>query len=294
MPEHTPIDLAAWVGEAPAGREEFRQAVHLILTAITGHPLLRKTMVMKGGILMALRYQSTRFTTDIDFSTSLLPAELDGENVRDALAEGLALVTADSEYGLDCRIQRYRVNPPAPGASFPSIEMTIGYAAKGSAKHRRLLNNQSPDKVSIDFSLNERILHLEDLEIGTGDPLLVYASADLIAEKFRSLLQQVPRNRFRRQDIFDLRLLLQREITPEEKQTILCVLREKAHSREIEPDAESLANEEVKRRAAHDYPTLAAEIEGELPDFEIAYEEVAAFYRSLPWDEDTAILLADG
>ena len=37
-----------------------------------------------------------------------------------------------------------------------------------------------------------------------------YGLTDLIAEKFRALLQQVPRNRYRRQDIYDIAHLIER------------------------------------------------------------------------------------
>ena len=46
---------------------------------------------------------------------------------------------------------------------------------------------------------------------------------------------------------------------------------------------ESLTNPEVKQRAKAEYHTLADEIEGQLPDFDMDYKMVEAFYRSLPW-----------
>jgi hypothetical protein len=65
--------------------------------------------------------------------------------------------------------------------------------------------------------------------------------------------------------------------------TILSSLIAKAKSRGLSPDRESIDDEEVRRRAEHEYDTLADELVGELPNFEIAYEKVAYFYRSLPW-----------
>lgn len=64
------IDLSAWVdAEQQPERRAFRQAVQLVLRAIAQSPTLAPVMVMKGGVLLAIRYQSSRFTTDIDFST---------------------------------------------------------------------------------------------------------------------------------------------------------------------------------------------------------------------------------
>ena len=63
------LDLPAWVTRAPEGKRHFREAVHIILAAIGTSVALRTRMVMKGGMLMALRYDSSRFTKDADFST---------------------------------------------------------------------------------------------------------------------------------------------------------------------------------------------------------------------------------
>ena len=152
----TTCDLVSWVEAAPENQLEFRQAAHLILMAITHDVKLQETMVMKGGILMAIRYESGRFTKDIDFSTCLKRAELDADEFREEFEGSLAMVVADSEYDLDCRIQRCRVNPPSKDAQFPSIELSVGYAYKGTPKHQRLIKGQSPTTINIDFTLNER------------------------------------------------------------------------------------------------------------------------------------------
>jgi predicted nucleotidyltransferase component of viral defense system len=137
--------------------------------------------------------------------------------------------------------------------------------------------------VQIDLSLNERILEVENLELGEQETIRTYALNDLIAEKFRSLLQQVSRNRFRRQDVYDLNLLLTSERVRMEPAAILKSLREKANSRGIDVGPESLENPEVKRRAKEEYHTLVDEIEGVLPDFEVSYASLVLFYKSLPW-----------
>ena len=63
------LGLAQWVATAPDEQRGFREAVHIILAAIGKSADLSSRMVMKGGLLMAIRYDSTRFTRDIDFST---------------------------------------------------------------------------------------------------------------------------------------------------------------------------------------------------------------------------------
>ncbi len=281
--ETVTCDLASWIEAGPDAQREFRQAVHLILTAITLDGELRDIMVMKGGLLLAIRYQSGRFTKDLDFSTSKTGKDLDYDELRMALERNLAMAVADSDYDLDCRIQRCRVNPPNEDAQFPNIELTVGYAYKGTPKHKRLLQKQSPTTIEIDFNLNEPILGVESLMLGEGAALRAYSCSDLVAEKLRSLMQQEVRNRYRRQDIYDLRMLLENGITEEGKEEILRSLMKKARARGIEPTPDSLAAPEIRRRAARDYQTLADEIEGELPNFDQSYGVVEAFYRALPW-----------
>ncbi len=281
----TTCNLLKWVESAPSGQVEFREAVHTILTAITADLDLQKTMVMKGGLLMAIRYQSERFTTDLDFSSTLGRKELDTDEFRKRLEVSLARVVAESaEYDLDCRIQSFRISPKSERASFPNVQMSIGYAHKGTPKHQHLLRGQCPTKIDIDFNLNESILGIECLELGMDSNLQAYVFTDLIAEKFRSLLQQPSRNRYRRQDTYDLRLLIESKVSDEEKSQILESLKVKSEARNIFPQRDSLDNPEVRERAKRDYPRLADEITQELPKFEESYGIVTAFYRALPWD----------
>lgn len=287
MDEHSSL-VEKWVEGGPKAQRQFRESVHIILSAITRDPLLVDLMVMKGGILMALRYGSPRFTRDIDFSTGRLLNQIDPEAVHAALKSSLALASAEFEYGLDCKVQSFQIQPSKrPEASFPSLMISIGSAYRGSSDHRHLMRGAATSKVAIDFSLNEQILSIETLKIQDGDRLQTYGITDLVAEKYRSLLQQPSRDRYRRQDIFDLNQLTKRNFNEAEKISILESLRAKSRSRNLEPSTNSLSDPEVIRRAQKDYHHLTDEIEGELPDFEESFDRVNAFYCSLPWNLDT-------
>ena len=276
-------DLDSWVEEAPENRKEFRQAIQIILTAISYDLKLRSTMVLKGGILMGIRHNSHRFTTDLDFSTSATKREFDAEVFERRLRQSLANAVADSEYGLDCRVQSCRINPPNEDYQFPNLKLKIGYAYKGTPKHKKLLAGQSPTIIAIDFSLNEPIIDIEQIDLGDGVSLQAYALTDLIAEKLRALMQQQQRNRYRRQDIYDLCFLLDSGINEVQKKSIYQNLLTKARARCIEPRRDSLSDPELRRRAKKEYATLADEIQGDLPDFDESFEVVESFYRSLPW-----------
>ncbi|MBC2715352.1 MAG: nucleotidyl transferase AbiEii/AbiGii toxin family protein [Desulfobacteraceae bacterium] len=107
----------------------------------------------------------------------------------------------------------------------------------------------------------------------------------MIAEKYRAILQQEKRNRFRRQDIFDLYYLFNNYQLPtrNEKRKILKSLIKKSESRQLQVNQYYMVNKEIIRRSKKEYPLLAQEIIIELPDFDIAYAEIQSFYESLPW-----------
>jgi hypothetical protein len=184
-------DLAAWVEQADdAAQRELREAVHTILTAIANDPTLRTCMIIKGGILLATRYHSPRFTKDIDFSTAENLQLIPLEEIQHRLNSALPLAVELLDYGMDCRLQSSRINPPnRPNATFPSMGFKIGYALKSTPKHARLLKLQSPSVISIDFSLNEVITGTEKLAIGGQSFITAYTFADHVAEKFRSRRQ---------------------------------------------------------------------------------------------------------
>ena len=244
-------------------------------------------MIMKGGILLALGYDSSRYTKDIDFSTATKLGKFDLESFLDQFRAGLIEAVEQLDYGLDCRVQIYRQKPPRSDATFPTIRINVGYAYKNNTSaHKRLLNNNSTQIVQIDYSLNEPEGEPEVLEVEDGLVIRIYSFHDLVAEKFRALLQQEVRNRFRRQDIYDLNLLLHSHPLSGDLQTkerVLSSLRTRASARELQVNKESLNNPEIKRRSERDYETLSSEIEEQLPDFQEVFGRVRTYYESLPW-----------
>jgi len=89
------FEIREWVdGYVDPKDREFREAVHTILAAVVADPMLKANMVIKGGILLAIRYQSGRFTKDIDFSTIKSLSEVDpdrsGPEKLNSLLSGLA------------------------------------------------------------------------------------------------------------------------------------------------------------------------------------------------------------
>jgi Nucleotidyl transferase AbiEii toxin, Type IV TA system len=280
------LDLSAWVARAAPDKRPFREAVHIILTAIGTSTSLRTQMIMKGGMLMAIRYDSSRFTKDADFSTRRRYVQGDQETLLQALDEQLTLANEQLPYDMMCRRQKVELRPPGPDATFPTLILSIGYAPRSKPRElQRLLAGQAPTIVEIDYSYNEAVLDVEVLRLADGDTLQAYSLINLMAEKFRSLLQQPLRKRNRRQDVYDLALLIEAEHVWDESERarLLTCLMASAQSRGIAPDARSLRNPQIRIMASEGYGELQPEIDGDLPPFEALYSRVQAFYEGLPW-----------
>lgn len=283
----TADSIVRWVEAAsdPPSRE-LRQAVHTVLVAISMAPRLPNTYVMKGGILLALQYAGDRFTRDIDFSTTAATKELTVESVKEELDQSLTNAVEALNYGLDCRIQSCELKPPGPDASWPTLTMTVGYAPKLDAKrHRHVLRGQASDILSLDLSYNEVITAIDFLDIPGGAQIKISSLADLVAEKYRAIIQQPIRGRTRRQDAYDLYRLLDQPAlqTTSMRKTILAALREKSAARALLVERGSLRDPGVIVRSKAEYHLLKEEITSDLPEFEYAFAAVRDYYESLPW-----------
>jgi predicted nucleotidyltransferase component of viral defense system len=285
------INIEAWIKESQdASVKEFRQAVHTVLAAISGSAQLRDNMIIKGAILISVRFGGLRFTRDIDFSTSEKYLTFNEDVFLNELARRLTLSVETLNYGLDCRIQRHELKPNNKEARYPTLIVNIGYAYKGTPKHRKLVKSLCPSVLKIDFSFNETICQIDSLEIDHHNYIKAYTLPELVAEKFRAIIQQVPRNRIRRQDAYDIFCLLNsgQLDNPEIKQPILKTLIAKSESRDLHIDKNSLADPETIRRSSLEYHNLKLEITEELPPFEDVYNTVRTYYESLPWANNVA------
>lgn len=282
-------EIVAWVAEAGSADERsFREAVHTILFAIASSASLQPQMIMKGGILMAIRYETGRFTRDIDFSTPLHYQTFEaGEGAfLEMLDKAIQEAAAKMPYQLDCRQQSFRLQPKREGGNFQTLHISIGYAYFGTNEHKRLIKKQAIKTVQVDYSFNEEVHDMDLLCIDDGNVAVqVYGELTQIAEKLRAILQQPERNRARGQDVYDLHHVLSNY--PIEgsarKALLLEVLKGKARSRDIEASPDSMADPRIKERSVAAYEELRATVEGELPDFEEAFMFVRKFYEELPW-----------
>src|ERR1017187_3152732 len=124
------LDLPAWVEKATPDKRHFREAVHIVLSAISTSVALRSTMVMKGGMLMAIRYDSSRFTRDADFSTRQKYAENSEQALLAELDQQLAMANDQLPYDTMCRRQRTEIRPARLDRQFPTLSVNIEYAQR--------------------------------------------------------------------------------------------------------------------------------------------------------------------
>lgn len=280
------IDIEAWVEAAPDGQRGFREAVHIVLDSIGHSQNLRARMVMKGGLLLAIRYDSTRFTRDLDFSTNERYIEADADKLLTEFETGLAAAEDRLPYGTACRLQSRKVEPKGENRTHHNLALTIGFADKTHpGAMARLAAKNAPRVVQIDYSFNEAVFEVELLELDGGATIRSYSLHNVLAEKMRSLLQQPVRKRNRRQDVYDIWLLL--GSAPPFPAAELTLIHEmlvmSCRSKGIEPNAGSMNDETVVRMARKGYADLQADVDEGLPPFEDAMARVGAFYGSLPW-----------
>ncbi len=280
------MQIEQWVEDSQPNQKPLRQATHLILKAISGSDDLNAKMVMKGGALLGLRYGSKRYTTDIDFSTDLLLADISLAEFEQNFNDALDVAEAELAYGMKCKLQSHKIQPNAEG-TFPTVKLKVAYSYKKDlAQMKRLENRNSTNLVSIDYSFNEKTYNCEILEIDDGE-LKAYSIVDLFAEKYRSILQQEVRKRNREQDIYDVNYLLTTvaDLTDEDKYKILDSLLRKSEGKEVDEflNAAGMDDPRIKARSGMRYADLRATVTV-LPDFEESYARVSEFFRGLPWE----------
>ncbi len=283
------ISIVNWVNcNTDENEKELRQAVHTVLHSISASDSLQRNMLIKGGILLAIRYQNDRFTKDIDFSTVDHYASFNQQAFIEEFESSLANSVDDLDYNLDCRIQSHKIQPKEEG-NFQTLKINIGYAYLGSPKHKRLSRKASTSVISIDYSFNEYQYHTENIHFIDCGIIRAYSLIDIVSEKYRAIIQQDPRERIRGQDIYDIyRLLCVEDLdlnNSEITQNIHVTLIEKCASREIHPDKSSLNDPKVIERSETGYAKIAPQVVGELPEFSLAYGVVQKYFESFPWSE---------
>jgi len=290
-------NIEEWIDRAENDDEKkFRQAIHLILLAVSRDKVLSQNLVIKGGIVLSLAYGSERYTTDLDLSSLDNMEVLSKEELESKLSKQIKAVVALSDYNLKLLVHSIKYMPKDPSkVKFPAYKARIGYADSTNQKAiKRLDNKQSTHIVELDISFNESVSvsDTENFKLTDRLNVLCYSLEQLVAEKYRSILQQVVRTRSRRQDVFDIHYLLNQEASllysNETKKTVLNKLIKCSERKGIEEylNPFGMRDEEIKRLSLEDFHTLSLEIDidTEVPP-ENMYTVVQDYFESLPWND---------
>lgn len=278
------IDLFHWV-ETASGDADQNRAVHILLHGIGSSDGLRTTMIMKGGNLLGIRHSSQRYTKDVDFSTAQKFKDFDQGAFEKELNEVLIAAAGELGYTLRCWVQKTVIQPHADG-TFPTLQVKIGYADLQNEKEKRWVDRGVSLKVlKVDYSFNEATYNREIIKLSTDNSILAYSIIDITAEKIRSVLQQVVRDRNREQDIYDLYYILTNyNFDASQKYEILSSFQKKSEGKGLDDylHVGAFADPEIKARSSAKYGDLRDTVK-ELPDFEDAYGVAKKFFESLPW-----------
>jgi hypothetical protein len=283
------VDVRTWVEAAKTDlvRYRDRQVTEIVLASIGVAPNLKKALVLKGGAVMALAFKSERVTGDVDFS-----ADADPEAFAQLVVEELNALLPKAAINLGyidlvCRVQSVKKMPKAKNFEdhdFPALLVRIGSAVRGTGEEKRLDAGQATRVLDMEISFRDQVYSFQELSLtDAGVAVRAFTLHELIAEKFRALLQQPIRNRYRRQDVYDIAFLAETNLLDDgDRAKILMTLVEKCRTRSIEPDITSIDDPEIVKRAQADWDTLKLEL-SDLPPFEERFAIVRELYASLPW-----------
>ena len=278
-------NIEEWIDRAENDDEKkFRQAIHLILLAVSRDKVLSQNLVIKGGIVLSLAYGSERYTTDLDLSALDNMEVLSKEELELKLGRQITAVVALSDYNLKLLVHSIKYMPKDPSkVKFPAYKAKIGYADSTNQNAiKRLDNKQSSKIIDLDISFNESVSVSDTENFKLTDRLNVLCYS----------LEQVVRTRSRRQDVFDIHYLLNQEASllysNETKKTVLDKLIKCSERKGIEAylNQSGMRDEEIKRLSLEDFHTLSLEID---IDIEVSpddmYTVVQEYFESLPWND---------
>lgn len=290
------MDITAWVS---ASKDEddrrFRKAIHLVLLAISKDSKLSHSLIIKGGIVMSLVYGGLRYTSDLDASSLATIDDLTPEKLEKDLNRYLKAAEIEVGYGLAFNIHSIKPQPRQYlEAQYPAYKVKIGFAHQNRpSEMQRLDKKQSPSIIDIDISFNEPLTpaDIERIELNQDRSILCYSLAQIIAEKYRSLLQQPVRNRNRRQDVYDIHHLLVDYADYynriETKQAVLEKLLRSAEGKNIDKylNQQGILAEDIKAMALKDFDTLDLEIDVKTIDPNQMFDKISEYYQALPWQD---------
>lgn len=265
-------------------------AIYAVLHALSLDDKLHEQFVLKGGNALRLAYKSPRSSVDVDFSSKEAfpdqPHEKTQvllEDIEERLNRALEDIAPMYDFAA-LIVQSTHIHPGNHDPrEFPALEIKVGYSE---------LEDRDPpfsDVVKLEITLNEVVCADEYVSVDSGSAgnidLHVSGLDDIIAEKLRSLLQQVERKRNRPGDVYDIWFFTTRVGAILSEENIAMYLQKKSHDRlgVDKVTRDMFTNPEVRERASVGYEDIASRLPGgeTLPPFEAAFDQVIQFVEAL-------------
>jgi len=259
-------------------------ALGFILLAITKIPMLKNTLIFKGGTaLKKIYFNDYRFSEDLDFTSNGAPK---GEELTQMLTEAMKIAEVLlQQYGnFTLEIKRKPEKRPHPleqeaflvGIKFP-WHSSINCRIKIEITRNELIFTQP---------LLKPILH--DYEQTAAGELLAYSLEEIYCEKLRALLQIGIRLRIRgwsrprSRDFYDLWQIKTNFAEQLDIALIARALPKKCAIRDIVyANTEDFLTSEVVSEGRKHWESNLKDFVRDLPDFDVVLDEVAASIKEI-------------
>lgn len=262
LPPTSQQGLRQWAKRygVPLPQVRDRAVAAVVLRCLADDVTLSGSLVFKGGNALRFVFGSPRSTLDLDFTVSTDSLRDDVTMLSDAISRAVAAAARKS--GVKIRLQGIERRPKAVAATMPTYAVRLGYQFPGDTYYANFEQKKSVPTITwMEISFADIVCEAITVSFADSDGRLKVCSLDdIIAEKLRSLLQQPIRDRYRKQDVFDIaRLVAHQDIDIAKVREFLL---RKCQVRSIEPRRSSF-DDEVRDRAHRDYETKIKEQAGD-------------------------------
>lgn len=277
--------LTAWQKQHGTTKEEARRRLvqYVVLASMSYSTAIMSRVAFKGGNALRFIHGNTRSTLDMDFSAE---GDFPDSPVEIKTLMDAALRAGERQHQVRARCQSIHRKPPSFEKTRPTYSIRICYQFPGDRYYQnideRLIAGKSHSEVvDVEISLNDVLCETSDEELSPGaKPLRVCTLDDILAEKLRALLQQIPRKRNRPQDVFDIASMVRKHPEKIDLGKVSAYLIRKSAAREIVA-TKSAFNDGVKDQALASYEDEIRGFTTDFIPFEEAWGEVLAFVSRL-------------
>ena len=244
----------------------------VVLASIASSSDRVSRLALKGGNALRFVYGNIRSTLDLDFTADGDFPD-DAEEIRMLLNS--ALRQAERQFQVKARCQSIRRNPKQPERTHPTYEIKVCFQLPGDRHYKDFDHRpRFPEVVELEISLNEILCESIPKRLSPAtQPVRICSLEDILAEKLRALLQQIPRGRSRPQDVYDIASRTREFRASIDLGKVSAFLLRKSEARNITPQKRSF-DESVRRQATINYEEEIRAQTTEFLPFDEAWAEV--------------------